>query len=592
MTPEAPADQRVTTHGSEDGGKPTEGMSPLIQSWQGHVTVEPHEEAVEIIEQVEYYFSDTNLASDAHLLERTGLTGEGWCSLNEILSFKKLRQYKPKSRVKAAVALSDKLEVRDNKFIRRKTPLRVAPTVVPKLKEDRLRVQKVLDKPWLTKGMLKPTGLEEHSTEGPITPAEYAYERILFDPEEAFTVRIERAVNRFAKKKKMHQAPSSVFAKFLHFGGFSATPPMFTGRVDKQDLEQYTKEEIDDMQARFSIADKTLDGLHPDQAGGMSWVVDFEGMARAFLSSEFPQHFDWDDEKVVIETTTVLRKFYQYLLYHDACPEYHEDILQARNVCDMACKEFPRLAMVAQRLPGNFNIACSTLHQGKYARVRPIDPRAEWVLPEDDVGLSDRDAFQIFNTAIAAFGTDEQFEAVSKAPADQKVLLTKDQEEIGLQLVSVEYASGEAKQLYGDERLRGTIVRPMGKLHCVRWEVPHAHPHDVPLEVLQALKVQKGKKYEFIVEEEMLQYCDPGMKFEALVCELACGIAWLDTVVAVHPTFSRWTFNDHIREWKEPGPPKAWMARQNAKKRGEEEEEGQEVGVEEVEIVAAAAAAG
>lgn len=88
-------------------------------------TVEPHQQMAEIIRQVEYYFSDENLPHDAHLLAKTGPTGQEWVSINEILSWKKMRSFKPPARVKAALCKSQALEVWRNKFIRRKAPLEV-----------------------------------------------------------------------------------------------------------------------------------------------------------------------------------------------------------------------------------------------------------------------------------------------------------------------------------------------------------------------------------------------------------------------------------------------------------------------------------
>lgn len=205
----------------------------------------PHPDTSQILRQVEFYFSDENLPYDSHLLSFAGSTGDGWVSLNRILGFTKMRKYKPKPNVKAALRQSTFLEVGEKlKYVRRKTPLDGPPQVSPKESEETGVAKNLIEKPWLSKGMLKPTGFEEGFTEAPLKPEEYAREQQLFDPDEAFTIRMEYAVSRYMSKRKMHQGTLNVFSKFLTFGGFDGSPRQFTGGFDEKDLEDYTKDEI------------------------------------------------------------------------------------------------------------------------------------------------------------------------------------------------------------------------------------------------------------------------------------------------------------------------------------------------------------
>jgi hypothetical protein len=548
--------------------------------------VEAHPESAAILRQVEYYFSDNNLASDAHLLSRTGPTGDGWVSISEILGFKKMRAFKPKARVIKSLESSDQLELLKGKFIRRKTPLSIPIRVVPKISEKRDRDRKLVDKPWLTKGILSASGFEEYATDGPITPQQYEEEKKLFDPEESFVTRIDAAVNRFLKNRKMHQYSAGVFQKFLTFGGFSNVQHMFTGGIGKKELEEYDKEQIDQITARYGVSDRALQGLDEDQEGGPSWVVDFEGMAKAFFSSEFMQRFDWTNEQVLLETTNLLRKFYNYLLGHDACPEYRDDIFAARAVCDLAEEELPKLAQLDRGLPGSFNIACSTLHGGMYAHIRPIDPEAEWVHPDDRIGLSDRDAWAIFSAAIAAHGTEAQTRDILAAHHHNQRLpvrttTTEDEDEegegehdIGFEILRIEPPSDASTRLYADDRLTHTIIQPTAQLHCVAWDPPHRPSRDLPAALLARRRAARHRRpYVFVVDAALLRSCVPGMKFEATFRELACGVLWLDAVDIVYPSFFTWTRNELLREWREPGPPKAWMRRRDGGKEEVEQEE-------------------
>lgn len=555
---------------SQDGALPP----PQLHDWTPSTTTEPHEQTEEIVRQVEFYFSDENLPQDAHLLARTGECGDGWVSLNEILSFRKMRSYKPPARVKASLAQSTKLEIWNNKMIRRRDPLTVPLKVVPKVNPARETNKKLADQPWMTKGMLKPTGFEEYATEGPLKPEEYEEEQKLFDPEETFLIRIEHAVTRYQSRRKMHQQTLKIFTKFLMYGGFDAGQRMFAGGLTKSDLEGFSKDEIAEMQAKFAVSEAVMDGLGPDMNGG-SWIVDFEGIAKSFISSEFMATFDWKDAKMVSEATNILRNFYNYLLYHDVCPEYHDQVLKACEACDLADQELPKLAKVDTALPGQFNIAASTLHKGSYKALRSRDPSTDWMPDDGNIGLSDKDAMAIFMAGISAHCTEEQIHTVSNAriaiaastaedAANNKTgLQTVAKEDIGLEIVGVEHATDRARGLYDSDAIKETVIRPLGKLHCVRWNVPHAPPRDLAQADIAAQADKTNQKYEFLLEEDTLQHCLPGMKFQAVIHELEIGITWIDSLEYVYPSFYTWTWNERIRDWKEPGPPKAWQERQN-----------------------------
>ena len=164
---------------------------PTISTWSStpSPSVESHPQAAEIIRQIDFYFSDDNLRQDAHLL---GLfkEGKGTVSLNEILSFSKMRQFKPPLAVKEAVKQSTVVEV-IGKRLKRRYPLTKPLLVTPRTNLNCLKKVVPEDKPWLTKAMLEPTGFEEYATDGPVKPQEYEDERRGYDPGNAFTLRIE-----------------------------------------------------------------------------------------------------------------------------------------------------------------------------------------------------------------------------------------------------------------------------------------------------------------------------------------------------------------------------------------------------------------
>ncbi|ODV64878.1 hypothetical protein HYPBUDRAFT_114936 [Hyphopichia burtonii NRRL Y-1933] len=74
--------------------------------------------------QVEFYFSDSNLQTDKFLY-KIYQANDGWVELKTILTFSRMRQYRPEDRVIEALKKSDKLVLSpNNDTIRRKDPLK------------------------------------------------------------------------------------------------------------------------------------------------------------------------------------------------------------------------------------------------------------------------------------------------------------------------------------------------------------------------------------------------------------------------------------------------------------------------------------
>lgn len=537
-----------------------------VRAYKSTLSDQPHPERDEIIRQVEFYFGDENLPQDAHLLSKTGEYGDDWVSINEVLGFRKMRRFKPRSRVIAALKESTKLEIYHNrKYIRRKEPLQVPLRVKPKQDPKRDQIKELIDKPWLTKGMQKPTGFEANYAEPPLKPEEYEDERRLFDPEESFAVRIENAVTRYTSRRKFHQNTQQIFSKFLLFGGFNANSHMFVGKKSERDFEDMDKDQINDMMAQFSLHESVWDGLDPEE-GEPTWEVDFATVVKAFLSSPFMASFTWKNPEIVSNATNVLRNFYAYLMHHDVCPEYNDQIQAAINVCYRAEEEFIKLNKLDAALPGDFNIACSTIHEGHYFEIRPLNPDADWLLPEDKVGMPDKDARAIYLAGTLAHGTDDQVSKLIESTQTGIRLSVTSTEQLGLEVLRIESATSRAKEIYADPRLQSSIVKPSGTLICRRWQVPHAPPRDLPQEMIDEIKSKKNEIFTFIVEDELLQFCFPGLKMEAVVMELSGGLKWLDMVVHVYPSFYKWTQNENWREVrKEEEPPKKWMLKQMGK---------------------------
>lgn len=215
-------------------------------------------------------------------------------------------------------------------------------------------------------------------------------------------------------------------------------------------------------------------------------------MCKAFFSSPFFEHFEWRDEEVTTNATQLIINFLNWLHGQHVCPEYEQDLRDARQVCELAKEELPRLAAAERSLPGDFNEACSTMFGGYYANRRPLYPNADWVNKEDNTGLSNENARIIWLTALAAHCSDEDHDQFAKADDDGS-LTVGGAHQTGLEVVGIEFPSDGVKAVYSSPRKKGNF-QPTGKLVCKRWVLPGAPRLDIPREVIKSREAQIPKR--------------------------------------------------------------------------------------------------
>lgn len=92
----------------------------------------------DVIKQVEFYFSDSNLPKDKFLWRTVQSNDEGWVPIKTIASFNRMKKFRPYESIVSALKTSDFLVISDNdELIRRKEPI-----LPPKESEKQLRFQR------------------------------------------------------------------------------------------------------------------------------------------------------------------------------------------------------------------------------------------------------------------------------------------------------------------------------------------------------------------------------------------------------------------------------------------------------------------
>jgi hypothetical protein len=510
----------------------------------------------ELLRQVEYYFSDENLERDAHLLGKLE-EGNGTVSIAQVTGWSRMRKFRPLGAVKQVLRESTAIEIVNNKRIRRRQPFDMAKAKVkPCVNEEERKQHQTATlkaKPWLTKGMLKRTGFELDHVEPNLTNEELQTELERYSIEIPIYDRLQEAVLRYKMNRKFHQETLRVFHAFLNYGGFDERPSGFTGGTSKEYEEGLSKEEKAIRKQVNYVSQDVIQSL--EEADG-KWIVDFEGVTRGFFSTPFPVQFLWHDDlehdkEVTQAACNVLRNFFNYLLYHNVCAEYTDQIEAAIDALKLVEVEYDKLAQLQINFPGAFNIACSTLLDGYYAK---IGYRGSWMEPEEAEAVgaktefSNNEARSIVNAGIAAFATQTELNTMLDTP---DVHVVDAEEEVGFEvtgIVPMTETSQWAQEFF--DKLKDTVVPPLGKLLCKRIHFQKAAPLDLPADYKAG-----PEAFEFLLDDETLQKCFTGMKFIATIHQTDAGFWFIDHWSECHGTFYAWCWNERARGFKEYADP-------------------------------------
>ncbi|KAF2148931.1 hypothetical protein K461DRAFT_232523 [Myriangium duriaei CBS 260.36] len=525
----------------------------------------PSDREQAIIRQAEFYFSDENLPNDAFMLEVTGGSLNKPVSITRICNLPELRQYRPGSLIKSALRKSAFLEFTDNKHIRRRVPLTLQPTVESAVIDDPHSQKDMavrpgqsltdLSKPWLTKGMLKPTGFEPYFADAPITPAEYTTERELYDSDMAFETRIETAIQRYLSRRKFHPENKSIFELFLTYGGIDCRARQFTGGLSKEDIDSMDAAEIAAAKANHFVAS------HVEQSE--DWIVDFAGVARGFFAAA----------GAAVNFPTVLANFYRYLLHHDVCEEYATQIVEALQVCEMAKVELADAIQAAFSLPDLFAKACSVVSGGVFAGLSAgggtgnlerqlgdtgpgsfaggLSGEGAWDSGVD-LGIDKEQAVGELQAAFSQLATADQSASLTQGLSSASIYITSESD-VAMQIIGIELpqeAQTSATSVDGTAS-KTTSSSRFGKISCRKL-----------VKSLDKPSTDDTMMVTIWMEEEALKLCFVGMKLEVVLCENNIGCRWIERVKSANASYFQVIANDFYGKAQDNILPKEWYKRE------------------------------
>lgn len=290
-------------------------------------------------------------------------------------------------------------------------------------------------------------------------------------------------------------------------------------------------------------------------------------------------NFDLHNEDRIKRYIGVIRNFLNYLLHHDVCPEYRDQVEAARRICDQAQEELLQIMRARVMLPGTFNMACSEIFGGVFQELRNSDSES-WLDEEEKrqlfLGIEPDRARQVFRVGFAAHATEEQVAKYKANGADQRLGIVES-EEVSLEVVDVTFgaSSPEIQALYSCEQAKGVPI--LGKLRARTWQDPLGLDEDLTEEEeLELAQIPPSvKTYEFWIEDALLEQLFVGLKFRTTVKTLSFGQQFFDQIQALRCSFFLVLPNELMSGWREVEdewlPPRSRQDGDTQRKEGTEE---------------------
>ncbi|KAI0387963.1 Argonaute siRNA chaperone complex subunit Arb1-domain-containing protein [Hypomontagnella monticulosa] len=381
------------------------------------------------------------------------------------------------------------------------------------------------------------TGYEEYYADAPMTPAQAAQEKKeIYGSLRPFPSRIEECIQRYRANRRMDHERTLLFDKYLWLGGIDPSPRQFTGFAeDREALEGRSADEIRQMTATDFVGgggtrfyDPVVD---PD-----NWFVDFEGIVKCFLSRMVPVMYMYD-EAAIRMAADLLKNFLNYVLLHEVCPEYTDNIQAARRICDIAPMEMRMMHELLNELPGPFNSLATSLFYDRQIN--------------KCVGTDNFDDLIVFRVTVLSSMPGTKIDRTLKAtddPTTIRVTKTKEETYQVMDIVwprqkDIRMVTGSLKELghSGKGEPVGILILKPSIIDMGYDNVPLADNID-----LEAVEAQ-----EYLLESNLLTKFSKGMKIKAVVCELNIGLRFIKEIKDIRVSFDLFLPQMLMEGWKD-----------------------------------------
>ncbi|KAL7806833.1 Argonaute complex, subunit Arb1 [Trichoderma aethiopicum] len=379
-------------------------------------------------------------------------------------------------------------------------------------------------------------GFEEYFADPPMTPAEAMQEKQeIYAPDIPFERRIESCIQRFRSRRRIQARRATYLNDYLFLGGVDTNPSAYTG-LDQKDLKQLTPAQRREATARDVVYEGSGAGDRFYDGDKTKWAVDFAGVAAGFFSTRIIV-LTGLHPKPMEEAISVVENFLRYVLHHDVCPEYEDNVKEALRICQMARDEWTALNTLQTALPGLFNPAATEL----FVKFDPCSwDTSHFKVPE---GF---DAKSVFCSSIAMLDDSKMFEHL--AGKDVKLI---NQYECALEVTKVHLPAEEVIERFkklaitaaDNKTLR---LMPLGKLTLKPTAIEDGWVHQGTAHPLQGMEI------DLYFEQDILASLKPGVKMVLEIGELGADIRFVKDILKIMPTFYTFLPQELMVQFKIP----------------------------------------
>ncbi|KAH6894561.1 Argonaute complex, subunit Arb1 [Thelonectria olida] len=371
-------------------------------------------------------------------------------------------------------------------------------------------------------------GFEEYFADPPMTPEEARQEKA-----EIYSPRMQSCIQRYRSRRRLQGDRNLWFSEFLFLGGVDTNPAAYGG-LGPQDLRDLTPAQRREATATDIIYGTTAAGDRFYNGDKGAWDVDFAGVAAGFFSVTL-LHLTSFEPALMEEGIDVVENFLRYVLHHDVCNEYKDNIKAAIVVCDVARKEWPMLRRIYASLPGQFNLAAGELF-------RPDEAAGSWSFQQTGrpKGFN---AKAVFYSSFALMDEPELFSRLcEKTPTVinefsctvELVGISRPQQDVvdRFKLLVIEDDTQQHAPI-GKATFKPAIIEDNWVRPNVAWPI-------------------EEDTMTLFIDDSLLEDMSIGMKGRLMICELDVGLRFVGAVEAIFPSFYTFLPQELMRHYKPP----------------------------------------
>lgn len=258
-----------------------------------------------------------------------------------------------------------------------------------------------------------------------------------------------------------------------------------------------------------------------------------------YRSRTIPSIYLYDEAANQLAAGTI-KNFLNYVLMHDVCPEYEDDIQAARAICDIAPLELRMTHDLLNELPGNFNAIANSLFTDRLVDKLDVTENFDKLL-----------MFR-FAVLLSPLSGDVKKKFLSfKDPSTNKVVNTKEETYQVIEKIKLSRAKVKENQQELEKAGHSGKWNPTGVIKVKPSIIEFGYDN---LPRADEVDLSNALPEDYLVEEELLVKFEKGMKIKAVVCELDFGIRFIKEIKDVRVSFDLFLPQMLMENWKDPVP--------------------------------------